>query len=56
MMAARADIDGLVMDGDKITDTAALDAMVMGALALPGVSNRDRGGAHGCTAHIRRRT
>lgn len=34
MLAARADIDGLVLDGDKITDTAALDAMVTGALSL----------------------
>lgn len=33
MLAARAEIDGLVLDGDKITDTAALDAMVTGALA-----------------------
>ena len=33
MLAARADIDGLVLDGGKITDTAALDAMVTGALA-----------------------
>ena len=33
MLCARADIDGLVLDGGKITDTAALDAMVAGALA-----------------------
>lgn len=33
MLAARADIDGLVLDGDKITDTTALEAMVVGALA-----------------------
>lgn len=33
MLCARADIDSLVLDGDKITDTAALDAMVVGALA-----------------------
>ena len=33
MLAARADIDGLVLDGDKITDTAALDTLVTGALA-----------------------
>lgn len=33
MLAARADIDGLVLDGGKITDTAALDVMVSGALA-----------------------
>ena len=33
MLAARAEIDGLVLDGGKITDTAALDAMVTGALA-----------------------
>ena len=33
VLAARAEIDGLALDGDKITDTAALDAMVSGALA-----------------------
>ena len=33
MLAARAEIDGLVLDGGKITDTAALDAVTAGALA-----------------------
>lgn len=45
MLAARAEIDGLVLDGGKITDTAALDAMVAGALA-PLVSQTVTVGAH----------
>lgn len=45
MLAARADIDGLVLGGGKITDTAALDAMVTGALA-PLVSRTVTVGAH----------
>ena len=48
MLAVRADIDGLVLDGDKITDTTALDAMVTGTLA-PLVSHTVTMGAN--TAH-----
>lgn len=51
MLAARADIDSLVLDGGKITDTAALDAMVTGALA-PLVSHTVTVGANPATPPV----
>ena len=47
MLAARAEIDSLVLEGGKITDTAALDAMTAGALA-PLVSHTVTTGAVTC--------